>query len=106
MSFETEADDALVEMIDVLGSFWEWDKKTLKGIQSDKTDTNTVELQGFEPDSTFTLVFRKLAMTDGIPQTGDTIRDIKMDLTYRIISVITSEGDPSVNVACASIDGK
>jgi hypothetical protein len=106
MSFENVADDSLKEMLEELGSYWEWDKKTLRAIQSDKTDSNVVELQGLEPSTAFTLVLRKLDLTDGIPEVGDIIRDVALNETYRITSVVSSQGDPSINITCSSIDGK
>ncbi len=106
MSFECESDQGLKELIEAMGSFWEWDKKTLKGVQSDNNDTNTVELEGLLPDSSFVIAFRLLDFTDGLPDAGQTIRDIAKNITYRIVGVMTSQTDPSVNITCASIDGK
>jgi hypothetical protein len=107
MSFEQEADDALKEMIDLLGSFWVVGKKTIRGMQSDKTDSNSVELTGLLPDVSFTVCFRKCDFDpDELPETGDRIKNSDEADFYRIAKVETSIGDPSLTIYCSSLDGK
>jgi hypothetical protein len=107
MSFQFESDGAMVELIAVFGSFWEWNHKTLKGLQSEMIDGNSVEVAGLLPDIEFTVSFRRIEFTNNeIPQAGDIIRDIENNVQHRIISVQTSLTDPSLTVTCASLDGK
>jgi hypothetical protein len=107
MSFEIDSDAAMVELIAVMGSFWEWNHKTLKGLQSEMIDSNSVEVAGLLPDIGFTLSFRKIEFTNNeIPVAGEIIRDVANDIQYRIVSVQSSQTDPSLTLACASLDGK
>lgn len=105
MRFKKEAEQGLKELIAEFGSFWEWNNRTLKGIQTDNNDTNTVEMAGLLPDDSFVLAFQLSDFSD-LPETGQTIRDVDKDISYRIVGVTTSQTDPSVNISCASIDGK
>jgi len=106
--FEKEAEEALNELLTEFGSYWVWNDKTILGMQSDQSDSNAIELTGMLPDVSFTICFRKSDFdTNKLPKSGDRIFNSNDESDFfRIESVQTSIGDPSVTVSCGSIDGK
>lgn len=105
MSLEAEMADAFLEMRDgeEMGSVWVINGKDHVGIQGDQTSGKNLVLEGYEAEITFTLDFLKSDFSD-LPDENGVVKNKRTSIEYRILRVITSEGDPTVRLECGSLD--